>query len=76
MMAQVQAGTVYTYDVRLSGEWPALVGGTPYTFTTRHTASGTPICGLAARMPRRLKFHRGRGKLILRETFADLLPEQ
>jgi asparagine synthase (glutamine-hydrolysing) len=33
------------------------------------------VVELAARMPRRLKFRRGRGKLILRETFADLLPE-
>jgi hypothetical protein len=43
MVAQVQSSTVYTYDGLLSGEWPALVGGTPYTFTTRYTASGTPI---------------------------------
>jgi asparagine synthase (glutamine-hydrolysing) len=33
------------------------------------------VVEMAARMPRRLKFRRGRGKLILRETFADLLPE-
>ncbi len=33
------------------------------------------VAELAARMPRRLKFRRGRGKLILRETFGDLLPE-
>lgn len=33
------------------------------------------VVELAARMPRRLKFRRGRGKLILRETFGDLLPE-
>ncbi len=33
------------------------------------------VVELAARMPRRLKFRRGRGKLILRETFKDLLPE-
>ncbi len=32
------------------------------------------VVELAARMPRRLKFRRGRGKRILRETFADLLP--
>lgn len=43
MVAQVQPGTVYTYDGLLSGEWPALVGGTPYSFTTRHTASGAPV---------------------------------
>jgi asparagine synthase (glutamine-hydrolysing) len=32
------------------------------------------VAELAARMPARLKFRRGRGKRILRETFADLLP--
>ena len=33
------------------------------------------VVELAARMPRRLKFRHGRGKLILRETFSDLLPD-
>ena len=33
------------------------------------------VVELAARMPRRLKFRYGRGKRILREVFADLLPE-
>ena len=33
------------------------------------------VVELAARMPRRLKFRRGRGKRILREVFGDLLPE-
>ncbi|MCE5269035.1 MAG: asparagine synthase (glutamine-hydrolyzing) [Planctomycetaceae bacterium] len=33
------------------------------------------VVELAARMPRRLKFRRGLGKRILRETFADLLPK-
>jgi asparagine synthase (glutamine-hydrolysing) len=32
------------------------------------------VVELAARMPRQLKFRGGRGKRILRETFADLLP--
>jgi asparagine synthase (glutamine-hydrolysing) len=32
------------------------------------------VVELAARMPGRLKFRRGHGKRILRETFADLLP--
>ncbi len=32
------------------------------------------VVELAARMPARLKFRRGQGKRILRETFADLLP--
>ena len=33
------------------------------------------VVELAAHMARRLKFRRGRGKLILREVFGDLLPE-
>ena len=32
------------------------------------------VVELAARMPRRLKFRRGQGKLVLRKAFADLLP--
>lgn len=43
MMAQVQQDQVYTYTGDLSGEWPAIVGGVPYTITTRYTTSGTPI---------------------------------
>jgi hypothetical protein len=43
MISQVQQSTVYTYDGQLSGEWPVLVGGEPYTLTTRNTTSGTPI---------------------------------
>jgi asparagine synthase (glutamine-hydrolysing) len=33
------------------------------------------VAELAARMPQRLKQHGGKGKRILREVFADLLPE-
>lgn len=33
------------------------------------------VAELAARMPQRLKMRGGQGKLILREVFADLLPE-
>jgi len=33
------------------------------------------VVELAVRMPERLRFRRGRGKLILNETFADILPE-
>src|SRR5512143_1420257 len=43
MMAQVVTTTVYNYDAQLSGEVATLIGGTPYTLTTRNTNSGTPI---------------------------------
>ncbi|HUT14601.1 MAG TPA: asparagine synthase C-terminal domain-containing protein, partial [Thermoguttaceae bacterium] len=33
------------------------------------------VVELAAQMPRKLKFRRGRGKRILLEAFADLLPK-
>ncbi|MFP4343261.1 MAG: M28 family metallopeptidase [Anaerolineales bacterium] len=42
-LAQVEEARVYSYTGNLSGEWPVTVGGTPYTITTRYTASGTPI---------------------------------
>jgi hypothetical protein len=38
MIDQVDANTVYTLTGQLSGEWPATVGGSPYTFITRTTA--------------------------------------
>jgi hypothetical protein len=43
MMAQVISTTVYDYDAQLSGETAAIVGGTPYTITTRNTNSGAPL---------------------------------
>jgi len=43
MINQVETNTVYTYTGNLSGEWPVLIGGSPYTINTRHTYSGTPI---------------------------------
>jgi Zn-dependent M28 family amino/carboxypeptidase len=43
MMDQVISSTVYQYDGDLSGEWPVIVGGQPYTIVTRHTYSGLPI---------------------------------
>lgn len=43
MMSQVRPDTVYTYTGDLSGEWPATIGGAPYTITTRNTYSGAPI---------------------------------
>ncbi len=43
MMDQVSATVVYSYTGGLSGEWPVLVGGAPYTITTRHTDSGVPV---------------------------------
>jgi hypothetical protein len=43
MVDAVQDTTVYTYDGGLSGEWPVIVGGSPYVIATRSTRSGTPI---------------------------------
>ncbi|GIK58282.1 MAG: M28 family peptidase [Chloroflexi bacterium] len=43
MMDQVSSGTVHQYDGDLSGMWPVMIGGSPYTIATRHTYSGTPI---------------------------------
>ena len=43
MMTQVQSNTVSTYDAQLSGEVAAVIGGVPYTITTRNTNSGVPI---------------------------------
>jgi len=43
MIDQVISTTVYSYTGDLSGEWPVLVGGAPYTIVTRHTYSGEPV---------------------------------
>ncbi|MGD8489928.1 MAG: M28 family peptidase [Anaerolineae bacterium] len=43
MLGQVQSGTIYQYMKWLTGEEAALIGGAPYTITTRYTYSGTPI---------------------------------
>lgn len=43
MMEQVSSTAVYQYDGDLSGMWPVMIGGSPYTIATRHTNSGTPI---------------------------------
>jgi Zn-dependent M28 family amino/carboxypeptidase len=43
LMTQVQSNTVSTYDAQLSGEAAAIIGGVPYTITTRNTNSGVPI---------------------------------
>ena len=43
MINRVTQSTVYNYDAQLSGEVSVLIGGTPYTITTRNTRSGTPI---------------------------------
>jgi hypothetical protein len=43
MIDAVESLTVYTYTGNLSGEWPAVIGGSPYTIHTRNTYSGTPI---------------------------------
>lgn len=43
MIDQVISSTVSQYDGALSGEWPVIVGGLPYTIGTRYTFSGEPI---------------------------------
>ncbi len=43
MMNQVDSATVYSYTAGLSGEWPVMIGGNPYTIATRHTYSGEAI---------------------------------
>lgn len=43
MMAQVNSDDLVDRVKELSGALPAIVGGAPYTFTTRSTTSGMPI---------------------------------
>ncbi len=43
MISQVEEGALYEEVGNLSGENFVMVGGSPYTFETRHTESGIPI---------------------------------
>jgi hypothetical protein len=43
MISQVNSSTVYTLTGQLSGEWPAVVGGPSYYFTSRNTRNSTAI---------------------------------
>jgi hypothetical protein len=43
MIDQVQSNAAYDENGNLSGENTVLIGGSPYTITTRHTGSGTSI---------------------------------
>jgi len=43
LLAHVTEETVSGYDGGLSGEWSVLVGGEPYTLTTRYSYSGEPV---------------------------------
>lgn len=43
MIDRVSRASVVDYTAQLSGETPAIIGGQPYTITSRHTSSGTPI---------------------------------
>ncbi len=43
MISQVTQTAVYNYEAQFTGQTSVLVGGSPYTFTTRNTSSGTPI---------------------------------
>ncbi len=42
MIDQVPASTVYSYDAGLSGEFPVMIGGLPYTIQTRHSSQAIP----------------------------------
>jgi len=43
LLPYITADAVSGYVGGLSGEWPVLVGGQPYVFSTRHSYSGEPI---------------------------------
>jgi hypothetical protein len=43
MIDQVEGTAVYSYTGDLSGEWPVVIRGQPYTITTRNTYSGEPV---------------------------------
>jgi hypothetical protein len=43
MVEQVDSATLFDHVGELSGETTAVIGGEPYTITTRHTDSGEPI---------------------------------
>jgi len=43
LLTRVTTETIAYYDGGLSGEWAVMVGGAPYTLTTRYTYSGDPI---------------------------------
>lgn len=43
MISQVDAAAVYTLTGQLTGDWPATIGGSPYSFITRNTRNSTPI---------------------------------
>ncbi len=43
MMNQVTTETVYLTNGGVSGEWPVIISGDPYTIVSRYTYSGEPI---------------------------------
>ncbi len=43
MIIQVDQTKLYQYEEWLTGEQPAMIGGVPYTITTRHSHSGEPV---------------------------------
>jgi len=43
LMAQVQSADVYSYETRLTGDAPIVVGGQTITLSTRNSHSGLPI---------------------------------
>jgi hypothetical protein len=43
MLSAVQLETIRQYTGDLTGEWPAMIRGTPYTIATRNSKSGIPV---------------------------------
>ncbi len=43
VLAQVTTAQIYSMTGELSGEWPAMVGGVPYTISSRHTNATASI---------------------------------
>jgi Zn-dependent M28 family amino/carboxypeptidase len=43
MIDQVETEDIVRYTGDLSGEWPAIIGGEPYTIVSRNSFSGEPI---------------------------------
>ncbi|MCA9950187.1 MAG: glutaminyl-peptide cyclotransferase [Anaerolineales bacterium] len=47
LIAAVDSADLMQYMGDISGQWPTMVGGQPYTIVTRNTDSGTPVAKAA-----------------------------